>query len=100
LPNEASGLDAEQRAFLAGLADTVAAEPPLGGDGWQDAIFKAAEAVALPAGRAFAALYLVFLGRTNGPRAGWLLASLDPGFVVDRLREAAAAQPATVGGPS
>ena len=28
----------------------------------------------LPAGRAFAALYLAFLGRPNGPRAGWLLA--------------------------
>ena len=33
-------------------------------------------------GRAFAALYAAFLGRTNGPRAGWLLASLDPAFVV------------------
>jgi lysyl-tRNA synthetase class I len=32
-----------------------------------------------------------FLGRTNGPRAGWLLASLDVGFVLERLREASAA---------
>jgi len=34
-------------------------------------------------------LYVAFLGRTNGPRAGWLLASLDPGFVVERLRAGA-----------
>ena len=34
------------------------------------------------------ALYLAFLGRPNGPRAGWLLASLDRGFVIRRLREA------------
>ena len=68
---------------------------PTGGEAWQDAIFTAATATALPAGRAFAALYLAFLGRSNGPRAGWLLASLDPAFVVGRLREAAAAVGAT-----
>jgi lysyl-tRNA synthetase class I len=45
----------------------------------------------LPNGKAFAALYAAFLGRTNGPRAGWLLASLDPEFVIVRLREAAGA---------
>ena len=64
----------------------------VGGDAWQNAIFSAAAATDLPAGRAFAALYSAFLGRTNGPRAGWLMASLDPGFVIDRLRAAAAAQ--------
>jgi lysyl-tRNA synthetase class I len=39
---------------------------------------------------AFAALYLAFLGRPNGPRAGWLLASLDRDFVIERLRQAGA----------
>jgi lysyl-tRNA synthetase class I len=34
-------------------------------------------------------LYAAFLGRTNGPRAGWLLASLEPVFVLERLRAAA-----------
>ena len=47
------------------------------------------EQLELPAGRAFDAIYRAFLGRTNGPRAGWLLASLDPDFVATRLREAA-----------
>ena len=40
--------------------------------------------------RAFASLYAAFLGRTNGPRAGWLLAALDPALVATRLRAAAA----------
>jgi lysyl-tRNA synthetase class I len=35
--------------------------------------------------KAFKAIYAAFLGRANGPRAGWLLASLDLSFVVDRL---------------
>ena len=89
LPLEAATLEPDQQAYLAGLADTVTGAPPTGGDAWQTAIFAAATATDLPAGRAFAALYLTFLGRTNGPRAGWLLASLDPGFVIERLRVAA-----------
>jgi hypothetical protein len=36
-------------------------------------------------------VYAAFLGRENGPRAGWLLASLDAGTVNARLRAAAAA---------
>ena len=36
-------------------------------------------------------LYLAFLGRPNGPRAGWLLASLERDFVIRRLTEAGAA---------
>jgi lysyl-tRNA synthetase class I len=78
-----------------------------GGDAWQAAIFAAAIDSDLASGRAFSAVYLSFLGRTNGPRAGWLLANLDPGFVVRRLREAAgtgagvgAGAAATTGGPA
>jgi len=87
LPEAAAGLDAEQRAFLATLAEDDAAHT---GDEWQSAIFATATSGGLPAGRAFSALYAAFLGRTSGPRAGWLLASLDRAFVIARLREAAA----------
>jgi len=48
--------------------------------------------------QSFAAIYVAFLGRDSGPRAGWLLASLDKDFVVRRLTEAAGAAP--VGGSS
>jgi lysyl-tRNA synthetase, class I len=90
LPDAAATLTPDERAFLATLA---ADAPPAGADGdaWQNAIFTTAAARELPPGRAFRALYLAFLGRPNGPRAGWLLASLDRDFVVDRLREAASA---------
>jgi lysyl-tRNA synthetase class 1 len=87
LPEAAAGLDAQQRAFLATLAEEDAARS---GDDWQSAIFATATSGGLPAGKAFAALYLAFLGRPNGPRAGTLLASLDRAFVLARLREAAA----------
>ena len=100
LPSEAAALEPDQRVFLTTLAVAVVAEPPADGEGWQSAIFAAATSTALPPARAFAALYLVFLGRSNGPRAGWLLASLEPAFVIARLREAADARAVTVGGGS
>ncbi|MCI0581812.1 MAG: lysine--tRNA ligase [Chloroflexi bacterium] len=92
LPEEAAALDADQRAFLAALGRAALAAPggPRDGDAWQAAIFETAGDLGLPPGRAFAAIYLAFLGRQNGPRAGWLLAALDRELVVRRLGEAAA----------
>jgi lysyl-tRNA synthetase class I len=49
---------------------------------------------ALPTGKAFAAVYVAFLGRPNGPRAGWLLVAQPLEVVVARLREAAGWRPA------
>jgi lysyl-tRNA synthetase class 1 len=89
LPAAVEALDGLQRSFLATLAEAAGETPPTTGEGWQTAIFDVARALDLPAGRAFDAIYRAFLGRPNGPRAGWLLASLDPAFVVRRLREAA-----------
>jgi lysyl-tRNA synthetase class 1 len=94
LPVEAAALDPVQRRFLGLLADAAAGsdaqtDTPVSGGAWQALIFQTAATADLPPGRAFAALYAAFLGRTNGPRAGWLLASLDPTFVAARLRDAA-----------
>ena len=90
LPAEAADLDEAQRRFLGALAD-AAGEPgaTLSGEAWQGLIFLAAEDKDVAARRAFEAIYRAFLGRPNGPRAGWLLASLEPEFVRTRLREAA-----------
>jgi lysyl-tRNA synthetase class 1 len=96
LPEAAAELDDAQRRFLADLAASVGDATVAGGDAWQGAIFVVSKESELPAGRAFDAIYRAFLGRPNGPRAGWLLAGLDPAFVLARLREAAGAAP--VGG--
>ena len=89
LPDEATALGEDQRLFLGALALAAEAPQARSGEAWQALIFATAARATMPAGRAFGALYLAFLGRTNGPRAGWLLASLDPGFVIARLRAAA-----------
>jgi lysyl-tRNA synthetase class 1 len=100
LPDAVRDLDDGQQAYLEALAAAVGDDAPaVSGDAWQDAIFTVATEAGLPAGRAFEAIYRAFLGRPNGPRAGWLLASLEPSFVIERLREAGAIRDgAIVGG--
>jgi lysyl-tRNA synthetase, class I len=91
-PSAIGELDETQRSYLGSLADRLEdAGSAWSGEAVQAAIFGLAKEQGLPAGRGFAAVYLAFLGRTNGPRAGWLLAALERPFVVDRLRQAASA---------
>jgi len=99
LPAEAAALDPAQRAYLGALADAAAPARPESGDAWQALVFSTATERGLQNGRAFAAIYLAFLGRPNGPRAGWLLASLPADFVVERLRAAARGSPAAEAAP-
>lgn len=89
LPEEVTALTEAQRIVLRDLGTIAADEQPTTGDTWQDCIFRAAQARGVSSGDAFAAVYAAFLGRANGPRAGWLLASLDPAWVGERLAAAA-----------
>ena len=90
VPAETADLGPLERAFLTALAEAAADARLETGDAWQDAIFRTAAATGLEPKGAFTALYLAFLGRSNGPRAGWLLASLETTFVIARLRAAGA----------
>jgi len=101
LPAAASELTDDMRRYLRAVAIAAETLPPYpGGAEWQDLLFKAAVGLGMRTNRqSFAAIYLAFLGRDSGPRAGWLLASLDKDFVIRRLLEAADATPATIGGP-
>ena len=90
VPTEVSALDGTQKSYLAALATAAADDCPGSGEAWQALIFSVAGETGLASGKAFGALYAAFLGRNNGPRAGWLLASLEPAFVVERLKAAGA----------
>jgi lysyl-tRNA synthetase class 1 len=88
IPEVTANLTDAQRRFLAMLSNLGEREGPVGGDAWQALIFSLAKMDDLPPREAFEAIYLAFLGRANGPRAGWLLAGLDPGFVWARAWDA------------
>jgi lysyl-tRNA synthetase, class I len=63
-------------------------------DALQEELYEAAKRVGLKDANdkvsrdAFAAIYLAFIGAPNGPRAAWLLTTLDPDVVRRRLDEA------------
>jgi len=77
-----------QRVFLAKLAETVAAEGNLNGQGMHDAIYAASQVAEIKPAQAFVALYRVILAQDSGPKAGWFLASLEREWLVGRLRAA------------
>ena len=91
LPAAAAELTEQQRRYLEALADALAGSLEWEGETLQSVIFELARSRQLAPGKAFNAIYLVFVGKPSGPRAGALLASLDPRFVTDRLRVAAGA---------
>jgi len=69
--------DDAQRSYLVALAEAL--EPSVwNGEALQAAIFATAQERDLPSGRAFSAIYLAFLGRPSGPRAGLLWRWLWP----------------------
>jgi len=86
LPGRAQELSETQRAFLHNLATALTAtrweDDPL-----QSKIFEVARHTPIDQAQAFQAIYRVLLDRESGPKAGNLLAFLDPGFVVPRFRE-------------
>lgn len=92
VPAAVGALSPEQRRFLESLADRLAIAGEWDGERLQADLFETARALELPAGLGFGAVYAALLGRSNGPRAGSLLATLDPGFVLERLRAAGAAE--------
>ena len=81
-------LSQEQRTYLGSLAQKV--EEIDQAEDLQQAVYELAKELELPSKDAFSAIYQVFLDRSSGPKAGWLLHSLDKQFVIQRLRQAAA----------
>ncbi len=95
LPPVAATLTDQQRAFLERAAAEVGkiTDP----EQMQERLYEIAKEVGLttPEGKvtkaAFEALYYSFIGKAAGPRAAWMLTTLDPIFVRRRLSEAARA---------
>lgn len=96
LPPATATLTDAQRAFLERVTEEIGriSEP----DPMQERLYEIAKEVGLttPEGKvskaAFESLYLTFIGKPNGPRAAWLMTTLDPAFVRQRMTEAARAK--------
>ncbi|AKM82488.1 MAG: lysyl-tRNA synthetase [Berkelbacteria bacterium GW2011_GWE1_39_12] len=87
LPEEAKYLSSEQKEFLAKVLEEIKSKEWTGED-LHKRIHEIKTEIQINPRDAFSAIYLSFIGKESGPQAGWLLASLDNKFVINRLEEA------------
>ena len=82
-------LTPQQRRYLSAIKALIGTVHDA--DEMQNQLYEVAKEIGLldakgkPSRDAFAAIYLAFIGKPNGPRAGWLLLSIDPERVRRRL---------------
>ncbi len=77
-----------QKRALRMLAEAIP-DGNLGAREWHDKIYEVASAVDIEPRLVFQAVYIALLNKPSGPRAGWLLASLDVEFLRERFEVAA-----------
>ena len=66
-------------------------QPGMTGEHIHQLIYTLKDELGLKPDLLFKAIYLPLLGKTQGPRAGWFLSTLDTAFVKQRFAEAAGA---------
>lgn len=86
LPEETKNLTQDQRTFLKELNQLLSENSTWSAEEIHQGIFNLAKNT-IGARPAFQAIYLSIIGKKSGPKAGWLLASLDRNFVKKRLEE-------------
>lgn len=87
VPDRAKELTADQIAYLEKLIVHLEAEDSWDGESLQTILFATAKELELQQAIAFKAVYLSFLGKERGPKAGSLLSYLDKAFVIRRLQD-------------
>jgi lysyl-tRNA synthetase class 1 len=94
LPEEAKGLSDMQREYLRKIIPLL--DKNLNGEDLQKELYELAKASAIPTKDAFAAIYLALIGKNHGPKAGWLILSLDKNFLKKRFSGQETIQSASV----
>ena len=82
-PEEVKNLTNEQKNFLNEVASLLDGE--WNAEDFQKAVYEKAKELELPSKLAFGAIYTSLLGKSHGPKAGWLILSLDKEFVKKRF---------------
>jgi lysyl-tRNA synthetase class 1 len=86
VPTEAlKDLSGPQKEALTLMAQALQAGTNLNAADWHDKIYEITSTVDTEPKEIFKAIYIALLGKPSGPRAGWLLASLDTEFLRNRF---------------
>lgn len=76
-----------QKKALGSLAQEI--QDGMNAEDWHNLIYDVASATKMETKELFQAIYMALLKKPSGPRAGWLLASLDSEFLRSRFESAA-----------
>jgi lysyl-tRNA synthetase class 1 len=86
---ELRSLSEGQKKALKLLAQEIPQLPTISAEDWHNKIYEVAKKANVEAKEVFRGTYTALLKRPSGPRAGWLLGSLDPQFLKERFKTAA-----------
>lgn len=86
LPDVAKNLSVEQRQYLAQITEFLPEKENI--EEFQTKIYEVARDMNLAPKEAFAAIYTVLIGKDHGPKAAWLISSLEIDFLKDRFEMA------------
>jgi lysyl-tRNA synthetase class 1 len=85
LPQEAESLTQEQKESLMKVADLI--EKGKDPEKFQNEIYQVGKELGVASSETFRAIYLALLGKESGPKAAWLVLSLDKEFIIKRFKE-------------
>lgn len=85
-------LSGAQRRALRMIAQRIASKKGLNATEWHNMMYEVAATVNIDPKDVFRAVYIALLNKPSGPRAGWLLASLDIQFLRTRFETAGGAE--------
>ena len=83
IPEAAKNLSNEQKEYLKEVIKLV--EKNINADSLQTALYELSKQQKIKTSEAFAAIYLAFIGKTHGPRAGLLLTNFGKEKITDRI---------------
>lgn len=89
VPEQVAHLQPAQKAALGELANQIDTLSDLDGQLLHERIHVVKEHSELSPKDFFTAIYVAFLGKESGPKAGWFLSTLDKDFLIARLTAAA-----------
>jgi len=87
IPESAKNFSSQQKDALKIILEYVKSEKELDGQELHTKFHEIKEKTGISPRDLFSALYLSFLGKESGPKAGWFLSVLDKKFLEKRLEE-------------
>ncbi len=87
VPDAAQQFSLEQKAALRMLLEYVEGQETLDGQNLHLELHAIKEKTGINPKDFFSAIYMSFLGKESGPKAGWFLSVLERSFLIERLQE-------------